>query len=199
MTDPEQNPRPSRYGRRLEDLSDDERAYYREFLPPQALTGQQGAEKQMPGQASAPLGSGATAHPARTSPGSQRGKRPRSRWYWLPHSLTILAVILAVASFLVVPAIYSDATPELRRNYVIMWAELAFFFLLFAALLYGIFALSRFTDHDDEDDERLMRPTDFAERLYEQELERGTGRNGGNGPGAGGLYDSSWISGKKNN
>lgn len=198
MIDPEKNPRPSRYGRRLEDLSDDERAYYREFLPPQALTGQQGAEEQMPGQASAPLGSGTTAHPARTNPDSQRGKRPRSRWYWLPHSLTILAVILAVASFLVVPAIYSDATPELRRNYVIMWAELAFFFLLFAALLYGIFALSRFTDHDDEDDERLMRPTDFAERLYEQELERGAGRKGGDGPGLGGLYDSSWISGKKN-
>lgn len=198
MTDPEKNPSPSRYGRRLEDLSDDERAYYREFLPPQALTGQQGVEEQMPRQASAPLGAGATVPPARTSPGSQRSKQPRSRWYWLPHSLTIVAVILAVASFLVVPTIYSDATPELRRNYVIMWAELAFFFLLFAALLYGIFALSRFTDHDDEDDERLMRPTDFAERLYEQELERGTVRNSGNGPGVGGLYDSSWISGKKN-
>ncbi|WP_237199576.1 hypothetical protein [Rothia nasimurium] len=193
MTDPEQNPRPSRYGRRLEDLSDDERAYYREFLPPQAFTGEQVA-----GQASAPLESADAAHPARTVPDAQQGKRSRSRWYWLPHSLTIVAVILAVASFLVVPAIYSDATPELRRNYVIMWAELAFFFLLFAALLYGIFALSRFTDHDDEDDDRLMRPTDFAERLYEQELERGTGRNGGNGPGVGGLYDSSWISGKKN-
>ncbi|WP_237243047.1 hypothetical protein [Rothia nasimurium] len=192
MTDPEQNPRPSRYGRRLEDLSDDERAYYREFLPPQAFTGEQEA-----GQASAPLESADAAHPARTGPDSQRGKRPRSRWYWLPHSLTILAVMLAVASFLVVPAIYSDATPELRRNYVIMWAELAFFFLLFAALLYGIFALSRFTD-DDEGDERLMRPTDFAERLYEQELERGTDRKGWDGPGPGGLYDSSWISGKKN-
>lgn len=195
MTDPEQNEqkRPSRYGRRLEDLSDDERAYYREFLPPQAFAGEQGA-----GQASTPLESADAAHPARTDPNSQRGKRPRSRWYWLPHSLTTVAVLLAVASFLVVPAIYSDATPELRRNYVIMWAELAFFFLLFAALLYGIFALSRFTDHDDEDDERLMRPTDFAERLYEQELERGAGRNGGNGPSSDGLYDSSWISGKKN-
>ena len=94
MTDPEKNPRPSRYGRRLEDLSDDERAYYREFLPPQAFTGEQGA-----GQASAPLESADAAHPARTGPGSQRGKRPRSRWYWLPHSLTIMAVILAVASF----------------------------------------------------------------------------------------------------
>lgn len=186
---PDQQPQPSRYGRRLEDLSEDERAYYREFLPP-------GAAPEPTTQEPTTQEPAATAAPAAKR--AHRAKKPLSRWFWLPHSLTIIAVLLGAASFLIIPHIYADAPHDLRRNYVIMWAELAFFFLLFAALLYGIFALSRFTDHDDEDDERLMRPTDFAERLYEQELERGAGRNGGNGPGVGGLYDSSWISGKKN-
>lgn len=177
MTDPkqnEQNPRPSRYGRRLEDLSDDERAYYREFLPPQTLTNQQEAEPQRPRPKS----------PAKRSP-----------WIWFPHGLSITAGVLALASFTVVPALLQDADADLHRNYVMLCIEVAFFLLVFAALLYGIFFLARFTDHDDEEDERLMRPTDFAERLYAQESDRTPGRKI---PDPDSLYDSSWISGKKN-
>ncbi|WP_421084381.1 hypothetical protein [Rothia nasimurium] len=171
MTDPEQNEqkRPSRYGRRLEDLSDDERAYYREFLPPQAPTGQEETEPQRP-------------HP--TPPAK------RNPWIWFPHGLSVTAGLLALASFTLVPALLSEADADLRRNYAMLCVEVAFFLLVFAALLYGIFFLARFTDHDDEDDERLMRPTDFAERLYEQDIE------GSNLPGPGSLYDSSWITGK---
>ncbi|WP_237202820.1 hypothetical protein [Rothia endophytica] len=164
----------SRFGRRLEDLSEDERAYYRDFLPPSPTPPTSTADE-----------------PAWQRP-TQKPKKPLSRWFWFPHALTALALITALASFTVVPAVYSDISPELRRNYVIMWAELAFFFLLFAALLYGIFALARFTDHDDEDDDRLVRPTDYAERLYEKDIARAQK----NLPDSG-FYDSSWVSGKK--
>lgn len=165
--------KPSRYGRRLEDLSEDERAYYREFLPPQA-------NPAPPVQELSPV-----------EPARQARLRAKNRWYWLPHSLTLLALALGLVSFLIIPGVYSDVSAELRRNYVIMWAELAMFFLLLAALLYGIFALAAWSDHDDIDDDRLIRPTDYAERLWAQEIEQ----NRDKGPGD--LYDSSWISGKK--
>lgn len=164
----------SRFGKRLEDLSEDERAYYRDFLPPSPTPTTSTADD--------PVGQ----HSAR------KPRKPLSRWFWFTHTLTGLALITALASFTVVPAVYSDVSPELRRNYVIMWAELAFFFLLFAALLYGIFTLARFTDHDDEDDDRLVRPTDYAERLYEKDIAR-TQKNLPDS----GFYDSSWVSGKK--
>lgn len=171
---------PSRFGIRYEDLTEDERAYYRDFLP--------GAEAGAATQA--PTATGLeTPSPKKALP--RRGST--SRWMWVPHSLTALALIMAVASFLVVPAVYSDLSPELRRNYVIMWAELAFFFLLFAALLYGIFALARFTDHDDDDDDRLMRPTDYADQLLERDIDRVSRRLPPDE-----LYDSTWITGKKN-
>lgn len=165
----------SRFGKRLEDLSEDERAYYRDFLPPSPTPTTSTADDPV-GQRSA-----------------RKPRKPPSRWFSFPHTLTGLALITALASFTVVPAVYSDVSPELRRNYVIMWAELAFFFLLFAALLYGIFTLARFTDHDDEDDDRLVRPTDYAERLYEKDIAR-TQKNLPDS----GFYDSSWVSGKKN-
>lgn len=165
----------SRFGRRVEDLSEDERAYYKDFLPPSP----------------APLTSDAD-EPTRQQRPAQKPKKPLSRWLWFPQILTACAVVTALACLTVVPAVYSDVSPELRRNYVIMWAELAFFFLLFAALLYGIFTLARFTDHDDEDDDRLVRPTDYAERLYEKDIARAQK----NLPDSG-FYDSSWVSGKK--
>lgn len=165
--------KPSRYGRRLEDLSEDERAYYREFLPPKAIPAPPAPE--LP-----PL-----------EPPRRARIRTKNRWYWLPHSFTAIAIILGLISFLVIPEAYSDVSAELRRNYVIMWAELAMFFLLLAALLYGIFALAAWSDHDDVDDDRLIRPTDYAEQLWEKEIEQ----NRGKGPGD--FYDSSWISGKK--
>ncbi|ORC16510.1 MULTISPECIES: hypothetical protein [Rothia] len=180
MADTPNSKKPSRYGRRLEDLSEDERAYYREFLPPGATPAPTPAEQP-------PAKAGQAAHERPTA----QVKKPLSRWFWLPHSLTLVAVLLGVASFLVIPHIYADAPHDLRRNYVIMWAELAFFFLLFAALLYGIFFLARFSDNDDEDDNRLVRPTDFAERLYERDIERSGNKDPGD------FYDSSWISGKK--
>lgn len=164
----------SRFGKRLEDLSEDERAYYRDFLPP------------------SPTPTTSTADDLVGQHSARKPRNPLSRWFWFPHTLTGLALITALASFTVVPAVYSDVSPELRRNYVIMWAELAFFFLLFAALLYGIFTLARFTDHDDEDDDRLVRPTDYAERLYEKDIARAQK----NLPDSG-FYDSSWVSGKK--
>lgn len=164
--------KPSRYGRRLEDLSDDERAYYQEFLPPQATP---------PAPESTPP----------VEPPPQKPPRAKNRWYWIPHSFTAIALILGVLSFLVIPDVYSDVSPELRRNYVIMWAELAMFFLLLAALLYGIFALAAWSDHDDIDDDRLIRPTDYAEQFWEKEIEQNRGKDPGS------FYDSSWISGKK--
>lgn len=164
----------SRFGKRLEDLSEDERAYYRDFLPP------------------SPTPTASTADDPVGQRSARKPRKPLSRWFSFPHTLTGLALITALASFTVVPAVYSDVSPELRRNYVIMWAELAFFFLLFAALLYGIFTLARFTDHDDEDDDRLVRPTDYAERLYEKDIAR-TQKNLPDS----GFYDSSWVSGKK--
>lgn len=171
---------PSKYGIRYEDLTEDERAYYREYLPAEPA-GQGDGQPSMSPEPEHIIGT------------RQRAKKPRSRWFWLPHSLAITAVVMALASFTVVPAVYSDVSADLRRNYVVMWAELAFFFLVFAALLYGIFFLSRFTDHDDEDDERLIRPTDYADQLLDRDIQRATRKPPGDG-----LYDSSWIIGKKN-
>lgn len=173
MSHKEPENRPSRYGRRLEDLSEDERAYYREFLPSQVSPAPPVVELPQ------------VEPPRRSKP------RTKNRWYWAPHSFTVIAIILGFVSFLVIPEVYSDVSAELRRNYVILWAELAMFFLLLAALLYGIFALAAWSDHDDVDDDRLIRPTDYAEQIWEKEIEQ----NRGKGPGD--FYDSSWISGKK--
>lgn len=172
MANTPQGQRPSRYGRRIEDLSQDELAYYREFLPPGAAPAPEPAE------------------PADAVPQSpdQPAPRRRNRWLWLPHSLAGAATLLAIGSFTLPPIIAPEADPDLLRNYAMLCLEVAFFLLVFAALLYGIFMLSRFTDHED-DDERLMRPTDYAEQLYEKDLERASNLSS--------HYDSDWISGKR--
>lgn len=177
MSDHQKDQTPSRYGLRLEDLSADELAYYRAYLPPEAQPAPANSQAPEPAQ-----------HP-------QVSPRPktRNRWYWLPHSLTLLALALAVASFLLVPALTSHLDPNLQRNYAMMVAELAFFFLVFAALLYGIFALSHLGggEAEDEADDRLMRPTDFAQQLYQKELDKARPGDPQD------FYDSSWIQGKK--
>ncbi|MDY3049655.1 MAG: hypothetical protein SOR40_07795 [Rothia sp. (in: high G+C Gram-positive bacteria)] len=179
--DPAKKPGPSRYGRRLEDLSEDERAYYREFLPPAASPDPTPAPPQL-----APSG---------PASGRQAVRGP-NRWLWLPHGLTALAGLLAVGSFTLLPLLYRGADHDLLRNYVMLCLELAFFLLVFAALLYGVFMLSRFTDHDDAEDERLIRPTDFADRLYQQGQEGAADRQQSS---PADFYDSSWIRGKKDN
>lgn len=175
----DQPQKPSRYGRRLDELSEDERIYYREFLPP-------GTAPDLEAFPFIPEGQdGAGQDPA------SRGPKRGHRWLWLPHLLTLVAVCLAVASFTPLATVFGGGDPDLNRNYAMLYVEIAFFLLVFAAMLYGVFMLSRFTDHDDEGDERLMRPTDYAERLLEQDVARARRKSAEDD-----YYDSSWITGK---
>lgn len=85
-----------------------------------------------------------------------------SRWWWLPHSITVFGVGAVIASFTIVPVLYANAGENLRRNYTIMWAEIGMTALIFAGLIYGMLALAVYTQKDE--DERVLRPTDYAER-----------------------------------
>ena len=67
-----------------------------------------------------------------------------------------------IASFTVVPVLYANTGEDLRRNYTVMWAEIGMTALIFAGLAYGMLALAAYTQKDE--DERVLRPTDYAER-----------------------------------
>ena len=67
-----------------------------------------------------------------------------------------------IASFTVVPVLYANTGEDLRRNYTVMWAEIGMTALIFAGLTYGMLALAAYTQKDE--DERVLRPTDYAER-----------------------------------
>lgn len=113
-------------------------------------------------------------------------KNKKARWFWLPHCLVAISVLSLVASFTVVPTIFAHPDPLIQRAWVIFFAEVGMFGLLVAALAYGLIALAAFSPHDD--DERIMRPTDFAEQLLERDLRKSEGDD---------FYDSDWITGKK--
>ena len=90
----------------------------------------------------------------------QRGEH--SRWWLLPHLITVFGVGAVIASFTVVPVLYANTGEDLRRNYTVMWAEIGMTALIFAGLTYGMLALAAYTQKDE--DERVLRPTDYAER-----------------------------------
>lgn len=113
-------------------------------------------------------------------------KNKKARWFWLPHILVILSLVSLIASFSVIPSIFADPNPLVTRAWGILFAELGMFGLLVAALAYGLVALAAYSPHDD--DERIMRPTDFAEQVLERDLRKNEGDS---------LYDSDWIRGKK--
>ncbi|MBM7052057.1 hypothetical protein [Rothia sp. ZJ1223] len=113
-------------------------------------------------------------------------KNAKARWFWLPHLLVIASVFSLITSFALVPTVFADPNPLVTRAWGIFFAELGMFGLLIAALAYGLIALAAFSPHDD--DERIMRPTDFAEQLLERDLRKSEGDD---------FYDSDWITGKK--
>ena len=90
----------------------------------------------------------------------QRGEH--SRWWLLPHLITVFGVGAVIASLTVVPVLYANVGEDLRRNYTVMWAEIGMTALIFAGLTYGMLALAVYTQKDE--DERVLRPTDYAER-----------------------------------
>lgn len=234
---PQKNGDEPRFGRRFEDLSEDERAYYREFFqdpePPVNAPADPGVDAATVVAARARMATGLSftlilvsllltlmmvimqvyaaavlcAIPAALGAGMVYAARRRlfaffrlpgqdplpknkkARWFIVPHLFAATGTACTLASFLLVPRIYSHLDPLYIRSYVIMWAELGLFFLLLAALFYGVFALAVYTPHDD--DERLVRPTDYAEKLAEKDIARAQ-KNRQDGD----YYDSSWITGK---
>ena len=112
--------------------------------------------------------------------------RPTSRWLWLPHLMTLVGVLAAVAGSTVVPEIYADAEDTLRRNYVLLWQESGMFLVLLGALAYGLITLSLYTAEDL--DESIIRPTDYAEKQREKDRTRGRRDDD--------FYDSNWLSGR---
>lgn len=118
------------------------------------------------------------------SPPPTRNKK--ARWFWLPHTIVIISVLCMVASFAVVPQFVTHLDELHQRAWSIFFAELGFFGLLVAALMYGLIALAAYSKHDD--DERIMRPTDYAEQMLEKDLRKRSGDD---------FYDSDWITGKR--
>lgn len=112
--------------------------------------------------------------------------RPKSRWLWLPHILTGVGLLTAVAGSTVVPEIYAEVEGTMRRNYILLWQESGMFLILIGALAYGLIALSLYTQ--DDTDERVIRPTNYAEKQREKDKARGRRDDD--------FYDSDWLSGR---
>ena len=110
--------------------------------------------------------------------------RSTSRRLWLPHFLTAVGLLTAVAGSTAVPKIYAETEETLRRNYVLLWQESGMFLVLVGALTYGLVALSLYTAEDT--DESILRPTDYAEK--QRQKDRGRKNED--------FYDSSWLSGR---
>lgn len=119
------------------------------------------------------------------APGQEPIRSPHSRWFIFAHTLLVLGILATLVSFTVIPVIYAQVDPVLRRNYVILWNEIGFFGLLLAALAYGITALAAYSPADDS--EEIIRPTDFEEKYPSRKDDDDFG----------GFYDSDWLRGKK--
>lgn len=115
-------------------------------------------------------------------------KNKKAKLFWIPHTLVMLGVIAGIISFTIIPEIYADAEPNLRRSYVLLWNEISMLGLLMGAVFYGVFALAVYTPEDPDDS--IIRPTDYAEKQHEKDIARGRRRDDDD------FYDSSWISGK---
>ncbi|MFW0178594.1 hypothetical protein [Rothia sp. CCM 9418] len=115
--------------------------------------------------------------------------RRHKRWFRIAHVLAVLGVLCAIASMSIIPKIFEHEEIALTRSHVVLWNELSLLFLLVAALIYGINFLSVYTPVDD--DESIIRPTDYAQQRLAQDLAKDKKRHDDED-----FYDSSWISGR---
>lgn len=160
-----------KYGLRFDEMSAEEREYYREFW-------QEPEPEPKPEPFVSPL----------------RLRRPkvrprRARWFWVGHALVVAGIICGVITIAVIPEKYGGGDPVVLQNYITMWSEITMLLLLAAAILYVLVAMSVYTPEDDDDS--VIRPTDYADRQLEKDLARGRRRDDDDD-----FYDSSWISRK---
>lgn len=114
----------------------------------------------------------------------QEGRRPRRRgshWFWIPVAMVLLGIGFFLVGYLV-PGWMEGADSVLVRSHVLLWSELGFLCLLMAGLSAGLIALALWTVPDD--DEAILRQTDYAERRRAKEAGRPRDH-----------YDSDWIRG----
>lgn len=112
-----------------------------------------------------------------------RVPRRAARWFWLPVGMALLGVGALVVSYLV-PGLVQGGDVWVR-NVVVLWAEIGFTLLLMSSIVAGLVALALWTAPDD--DETILRRTDYAERAREKGRTRRSGRAQ--------HYDSDWVRG----
>ncbi|WP_270240362.1 hypothetical protein [Rothia kristinae] len=125
-------------------------------------------------------------HPALRDPGQPRPRTRGRGWFLLPLGLAVLGLAAVIVGNRM-PELLAGRDPGWIRNIVMLWVEIGFVLILAGGLGTGLVALSLWTVPDEDD--AILRRTNYARRARERERRRDGGDPG--------LYDSDWLRGRR--